>query len=81
MHIPLEEIKRKLEIKKSQQLQEGEVEEHIYVVAQHMKQLYNELNLLLPIIDQLNEQQKQNYFSKLTTEGSALMHSLHMLTS
>lgn len=59
MHFPLEEIKRKLEIKKSKQIRESEVEKHVSNVTNQMRQLHNELAVILPLIKNLDGPQKK----------------------
>ncbi|EIJ81993.1 MerR family transcriptional regulator [Bacillus methanolicus PB1] len=81
MHFPLEEIKRKLEIKKSKQIRESEVEKHVSNVTNQMKQLHNELAVILPLIEKLDGPQKEDLANQLSREGSALMQSLLVLTS
>lgn len=81
MHLPLEEIKRKLEIKKSKDIRESEVEKHIDGVTSQMKQLHNELSTILPLIEKLEGQQKKELSNKLSIESTALMQSLLILTS
>jgi MerR family transcriptional regulator, copper efflux regulator len=81
MHLPLEEIKRKLDIKKSKQIRESEVEKHVSDVTNQMKQLQNELAAILPIIEKLDGPQKEDLANQLSREGSALMQSLLVLTS
>jgi MerR family transcriptional regulator, copper efflux regulator len=81
MHLPLEEIKRKLDIKKSKQIRESEVEKHVSDVTNQMKQLKNELAAILPIIEKLDGPQKEDLANQLSREGSALMQSLLVLTS
>ncbi|MDE3838094.1 MerR family transcriptional regulator [Bacillus methanolicus] len=81
MHFPLEEIKRKLEIKKSKQIRESEVEKHVSNVTNQMKQLHKELAVILPLIEKLEGPQKEDLANQLSREGSALMQSLLVLTS
>lgn len=81
MHFPLDEIKRKLEIKKNKMIRDSEVEEQINAVSQQMKQLHNEINVLLPLIENMNEDQRKVFSKNLNSEGSALMKSLLNLTS
>ncbi|SFA80388.1 MerR, DNA binding [Bacillus sp. UNCCL13] len=81
MHFPLDEIKRKLEIKKNKIIRDSEVEEQINAVAQQMKQLHNEINVLLPLIENMNEDQRKVFSKNINSEGSALMKSLLNLTS
>lgn len=81
LHYPLDEIKRKLELKKAKKIRDSEVEEQISAVTQQMKQLHNDLTVLLPLIEALDIQQKENLSCKLYLEGTALMRSLLDLTS
>ncbi|MGG0719273.1 MerR family transcriptional regulator [Robertmurraya massiliosenegalensis] len=79
LHIPLEEIKRKLEIKKIKEVQEGELRKHILSVTQQMKQLQIDLNVLIPLIENLDNGQAENYSKLLNTEGEVLLKSLSEL--
>lgn len=81
IHLPLEEIKRKLEINKSKELKNSEVEKHICDVTKQMQQLHSELSAILPLIEQLDEQEKHALSKRLTNESSALVQSLLSLTS
>jgi MerR family transcriptional regulator, copper efflux regulator len=81
IHLPLEEIKRKLDSTKSKVTESSEVEKHIDEVTKQIQQLRNEISAILPLIQQLEEQQKNNLSKKLTKESSALMKSLLSLTS
>lgn len=81
LHYPLDEIKRKLEMKKAKQIRESEVEEQVSAVAQQMKQLSSDLSVLLPLMKSLNTQQKEKLAGKLTLQGAALLESLLHLTS
>lgn len=80
LHFPLEEIKRKLEIKKQKDVHEGELQKHIQSVTQQMKQLQNDLNVLIPLIENLDDNQARNYSKLLNTEGEVLLRSLSGLT-
>ncbi|GIN62808.1 MerR family transcriptional regulator [Robertmurraya siralis] len=80
LYIPLEEIKRKLEIKKIKEVQEGELKKHILSVTQQMKQLQIDLNVLIPLIENLEADQAENYSKLLNTEGEVLLKSLSELT-
>ncbi|AGK52522.1 MAG: MerR family transcriptional regulator [Bacillus sp. (in: firmicutes)] len=81
IHLPLEEIKRKLEINKSKEIKSSEVEKHISDVTKQLHQLHSELSAIFPLIQQLEEQQKTALSKKLSVECSALMQSLLSLTS
>ncbi|MBU8732655.1 MULTISPECIES: MerR family transcriptional regulator [Cytobacillus] len=81
LHLPLEEIKRKLEMKTKREIQTGEVEKHINAVTLQIKQLHQEIAVLMPLINTLDDEQKHGFSKKLTTESTALLRSLSDLTS
>lgn len=81
IHLPLDEIKRKLDLNKSQELKSSEVEKHVDEVTKQIQQLRSEISAILPLLDQLEEQQKNDLSKKLTKESSALMQSVLSLTS
>ena len=79
MHLPLHEIKRKLQIKENtNELQITDVEKQMETVTNQIKQLKNDLSDLLPIIKQY---QKDPLSKKLNEEGTALIKSLLKITS
>jgi MerR family transcriptional regulator, copper efflux regulator len=77
VHLPLHEIKGKLELKNHTQLQNREVENQLKRLAIQMKQLNNDLSMLLPIIQKYKHDSMSN---KLNEEGSALIESLERMT-
>lgn len=78
MHLPLHEIKRKLELNKHNELQDRDVEKQMETVTNQIKQLKHDLSVLLPIISKY----KQDPMSKkLNEEGTALIESLVRITS
>ncbi len=81
LHLPLEEIKRKLEMKTKREIHTGEVEKHIDTVTLQMKQLHQEISVLMPLINTLDDEQKDDLSKKLTAESTALLRSLSSLTS
>jgi len=77
-HLPLHEIKGKLELKNHTKLKNREVEKQLETVSIQIKQLTHDLTVLLPIIHQY----KQDPMSKkLNEEGTALIESLVRITS
>jgi len=76
LHYPLDEIRRKLEMKKAKKIQDSEVEEHVKAVNQQIKQLRSDLFDLLPILENLNEQQKEKFTSNLSLLKTVLSNSL-----
>ncbi len=81
MHIPLDEIKRKLELKSKRDMHTGDVEKQIDLVTKQIKQLHNEIAVLLPLINHLDKEQMSDLSRQLNTEGSTLIKSLVSLTS
>lgn len=79
MHLPLHEIKRKLQLKENNaSLEKTEVEKQMETVTIQMKQLKNDLSDLLPI---LHQYKKDPMSKKLNEEGAALIQSLLKITS
>jgi len=78
MHLPLHEIKRKLELNNHTELQDRDVEKQMETVTNQIKQLKHDLSVLLPVIGKY----KQDPISKrLNEEGTALIESLMRITS
>jgi MerR family transcriptional regulator, copper efflux regulator len=81
LHYPLDEIKRKLDRKKDKTIRDSEVEKHINAVTQQMQQLQNDLFDLIPIVEKLDDHQKEKLTSNLLMLKSALTKSLLNETS
>ncbi|NRD78326.1 MerR family transcriptional regulator [Bacillus sp. BRMEA1] len=81
LHIPLDEIRRKLEMRKAQNIQASEVDKHVCALTQQMKQLYVDLFDLIPILEKLDEEQKEMLTSNLSLLRTALVKSLLKVTS
>lgn len=81
LHYPLEEIRRKLEIRKAKKIRDSEVAKHIQDISQQMRQLQNELCTIKPLLARLDLQQRQRLAVDLTQQGDALVRSLLNLTS
>ncbi|WP_251552170.1 MerR family transcriptional regulator [Neobacillus muris] len=81
LHIPLDEIRRKLEMRKSRNLQATEVDKHVSAVTQQMKQLENDLFDLIPFLEKLDDQQKEKLTSNLSLLRTALVQSLLKVSS
>lgn len=80
-HYPLDEIKRKLDIKKDKTIRDSEVEKQVNTVTQQMQQLQNDLFDLIPIIEKLDDLQKEKLTSNLLMLKSVLTNSLLNETS
>ncbi len=81
LHYPLEEIKRKLDMKKDKTIRDSEVEKHVNTVTQQMQQLQNDLFDLIPFIEKLDDLQKEKLTSNLLMLKSLLTNSLLNKTS
>lgn len=81
LHFPLDEIRRKLEMRKAKNIRESEVEKHVSAVTQQMKQLHSDLFDLIPILERLDDQQKEVFTRNLSLLRTALMKSLLNVTS
>lgn len=80
LHLPLEEIKRKLEMKKLEEVQEGEIQKHIQSITQQMKQLQNDLDVLVPLFENLDDTLAESYSKLLNSESKVLIRALSGLT-
>lgn len=78
LHLPLHEIKRKLELNKHIELEDRDVEKQVETVTNQIKQLKNDLSVLLPVI---SKYKKDPMSKKLNEEGTALIASLVRITS
>lgn len=81
LHYPLDEIKRKLDMKKDKTIRDSEVEKHVNAVTQQMQQLQNDLFDLIPIVEKLDDFQKEKLTSNLLMLKSVLSNSLLNVTS
>ena len=77
VHLPLHEIKGKLELKNHNKLQNSEVESQLKTLTIQMKQLNNDLSMLLPIIQHYKH---DSMSKKLNEERAALIESLARMT-
>jgi MerR family transcriptional regulator, copper efflux regulator len=81
LHYPLDEIKRKLDMKKDKTIRDSEVEKHVNAVTQQMQQLQNDLFDLIPIVEKLDDLQKEKFTTNLLMLKSVLSNSLLNVTS
>lgn len=81
LHLPLEEIKRKLQLKKAAEMRGNEVEDQIRAITEQMKLLRDELTELLPFIQKLNTQTNETVTKNLASESSSLLQSLLRITN
>jgi len=81
LHYPLDEIKRKLDMKKDKRIRDSEVEKHVNAVTKQIQQLQNDLFDLIPIVEKLDDLQKEKLTSNLLMLKSVLTNSLLNETS
>jgi MerR family transcriptional regulator, copper efflux regulator len=82
LNMPLEEIKSSIElIKSNNAVDKQKVEKHVEQIASIMQHLKEEINVMEPILQKLNNQQKESLVNKLSTEGVTLAQTLLVLFS
>ncbi|MED1202957.1 MerR family DNA-binding transcriptional regulator [Heyndrickxia acidicola] len=81
MHLPLETIRKRLELKKNILVNEEDFEQQVDHLAEQMSQLYIELSGITPVLQKLNPEQKEAITNKLAVTSTALMKSLDLLTN
>ncbi|MDR7001270.1 MerR family transcriptional regulator [Neobacillus niacini] len=80
LHFPLDEIRRKLDIKK-EKIIDAEVEHYVKSVTKQMKQLHSDLFDLLPLLEKLDDQQREKLTNNLSLLRATLMKSLLNVTN
>ncbi|MED1470312.1 MerR family transcriptional regulator [Bacillus salipaludis] len=80
LHYPLDEIRRKLDIKK-EKIIDSEVEKYVKSVTQQMKQLHNDLFDLLPLLEKLDDGQREKLTNHLSLLRTTLLKSLLNVTN
>jgi DNA-binding transcriptional MerR regulator len=82
LNVPLEEIKSSIELIKSDNtIDRQKVEKHVEQIASIMQHLKEEINVMEPILQKLNHQQKEMLRNKLSSEGVTLAQTLLLLFS
>ncbi|MBT2725205.1 MULTISPECIES: MerR family transcriptional regulator [unclassified Bacillus (in: firmicutes)] len=82
LNMPLEEIKSSIELIKSDNtIDKQKVEKHVEQIASIMQHLKEEINVMEPILQKLNNQQKESLVNKLSSEGITLAQTLLLLFS
>lgn len=81
LHIPLDEIKAKLELKKARDVNDRDVEHHISSVSEQMKHLHNEINELIPLLQKMELKRKEAISEQLSPESVSLIRTLLLITS
>lgn len=82
LNMPLEEIKSSIELIKSDNtIDRQKVEKHVEQIASIMQHLKEEINVMEPILQKLNQQQKEILVNRLSSEGRTLAQALLLLFS
>lgn len=80
LNMPLEEIKSSIELIKSDNcLDKHKVEKHFEQIASIMLHLKEEIMVMEPILQKLNDQQKEPLVNKLSSQGVTLAQTLLLL--
>lgn len=75
----LQDIKERLELKRSQTNEEDKLIKQAEILAKHMKQLEYEIKELKPIFDKMNGENQEIIASRISPQSMALMQSLMIL--
>ncbi|WP_066254687.1 MerR family transcriptional regulator [Neobacillus drentensis] len=82
LNMPLEEIKSSIELIKSDNtIDKQKVEKHFKQIASIMQHLKEEIHVMEPILQKLNDQQREKYVNRLSSEGITLAQTLLLLFS
>jgi MerR family transcriptional regulator, copper efflux regulator len=75
----LQDIKERLELKRSQTNEEDKLIKQAEILAKHMKQLEHEIKELKPIFDKMNGENQEIIASRISPQSMTLMQSLMIL--
>ncbi|MGM0922447.1 MAG: MerR family transcriptional regulator [Bacillota bacterium] len=75
----LQDIKERLELKRSQTNEEDKLIKQAEILANHMKQLEHEIKELKPIFDKMNGENQEIIASRISPQSMTLMQSLMIL--
>lgn len=75
----LQDIKERMELKRSQTNEEDKLIKQAEILAKHMKQLEHEIKELKPIFDKMNGENQEIIASRISPQSMALMQSLMIL--
>jgi DNA-binding transcriptional MerR regulator len=80
LNMPLEEIKSSIElVKTDQSIDKQKVEKHFNQLSMIMEHLEEEISVIKPVLQKLNQSQKEELVKKLSTQGVALAQTLLLL--
>ncbi|ANC75875.1 hypothetical protein ABE65_003210 [Fictibacillus phosphorivorans] len=77
--MPLHEIKSVIELVKLKSTENEHVEKYVDQIAELMKHLEAEIKEIKPIMESLNDKQKELLLNKVSPQGMTLAHSLLLL--
>jgi MerR family copper efflux transcriptional regulator len=80
LNMPLEEIKASIElIKADDSLDKQKVEKHFNQIAIIMQHLEEEISVMKPVLQKLNQPQKEELVRNLSTQGITLAQTLLLI--
>lgn len=77
--MPLLEIKSVIELVKLKSTENEQVEKYVDQIAELMKHLEAEIKEIKPIMESLNDKQRELLLNKVSPQGMTLAHSLLLL--
>ncbi len=77
--MPLHEIKSVIELVKLKSTENEQVEKYVDQIAELMKHLEAEIKEIKPIMESLNDKQREVLLNKVSPQGMTLAHSLLLL--
>ncbi|MBH0171589.1 MAG: MerR family transcriptional regulator [Bacillota bacterium] len=79
LNMPLHEIKSVIELVKLKSTENEQVEKYVDQIAELMKHLEAEIKEIKPIMESLNDKQRELLLNKVSPQGMTLAHSLLLL--
>jgi DNA-binding transcriptional MerR regulator len=79
LNMPLHEIKSVIELVKLKSIENEQVEKYVDQIAELMKHLEAEIKEIKPIMESLNDKQRELLLNKVSSQGMTLAHSLLLL--
>lgn len=80
LSLPLDTIRKKLEIKKGRTLDEKLLTQRLDFVYHQMKQLNSDLSDLISVLEKLSQEEKESFYKRLLSESTCLQQSINLLT-
>jgi DNA-binding transcriptional MerR regulator len=80
LNMPLQEIKKALDLViKEKSIDTEKIEKHLEQIAHIMHHLEGEIKEMKPILEKLNDNQKENLVNKISPQGITLAQTLMLL--